>query len=217
MATQSVTTALRDCTIKEKALNQNNNEETFDQTDFLSSPATIDAHGLYSGLVEPAEVDQENNNNNKTSSSKRKNQKDSKRLQTKSVLSSSENVSSGDTDATTLSRGSNVWKYATREAGTDFSICCLCADNKRISSNNGSTSTLRKHLISVHNLHHLALPTKKNESTKSSISLNKKRELDNLLVNCVVKDGRTFNDLQKSGLKKVLHELVPGTFISTNI
>lgn len=86
-----------------------------------------------------------------------------------------------------------------------------------MSTNNGSTSTLRKHLISVHNLNHLALPTKKNQATKSSITLNKKRELDNLLVNCVVKDGRTFSDLQKSGLKKVLHELVPGMFISANI
>lgn len=78
---QSVTTALRDCTIKESAHNQNVDKENFDQIDILSSPTTIDAHDLYSGLVESDGIDQENNNNNnKKSSSKWKKQKDSKRL-----------------------------------------------------------------------------------------------------------------------------------------
>ena len=58
MASQSVTAALRDCTIKEKACKQNNNNnKNFNQIDFLSSPATIAAHGLSSGLVQPGGVD----------------------------------------------------------------------------------------------------------------------------------------------------------------
>lgn len=214
MASQSMTTAFRDIAIKENGRNQNN-KENFDQIHFLSSPVTIDENDF--DLFEPVALGQESNNNNKRNNSKQKKQKSSKRLQSKPVLSSSENILAVNTDVTTLSCRSKVWKYAIRDADKDFSTCCLCDDNKRISTNNGSTSTLRKHLISVHNLHHLALPTKRKESTKPSISLNKKRDLDDLFINCIIKDGRTFNDLQKPGLKKVLDELVPGMFISTNI
>jgi hypothetical protein len=74
MASQSVAAALGDCTIKEKAGNQNNDIQNFDQIDALSSPTTVDAHGLFLGLVESVENEKENNSNN-GSSSKRKNKK----------------------------------------------------------------------------------------------------------------------------------------------
>ncbi|CAM2728392.1 unnamed protein product [Rotaria socialis] len=54
---------------------------------------------------------------------------------------------------------SNVWKYAVRDSNPNFAICSLCKEHRRISTNNGSTSTLRKHLIIKHNLKELTLST----------------------------------------------------------
>lgn len=213
MSYSSMSTAFVDITLNENVRNENNNNKDFDQIHLLSSPETTGGNDLNVDFYEPTEVYRENNNISRRINSKQKNQKSTKRLQSKPVLSSLENISLVDSNVTILSHRSEVWKYAIQDANKDFATCCLCDDNKRISTNNGSTSTLRKHLISVHNLHHLALPAKKNESTKSSISLNKKRELDGLLVNCIIKDGRTFNDFQKAGLKNVFDELASGMFI----
>jgi hypothetical protein len=114
--------------------------------------------------------------------------------------------------AAAVSHSSQVWQYAIRCPNSNYSTCRLCPDNKQISTNNGSTSTLRKHLISKHNIHVLVLTNDKRKSTKSSISINKKRELHDLFINCIIRDGRTFNDLHKPGMKKILQELIPGKF-----
>ena len=86
MALKLIATAVRDCTTKEKHNNENNNNEELDQTDLLSSPATINGYHSDSKLVEVCEIDQESNN---TTSCKFKNKKNLKRLQNKPVLSSS--------------------------------------------------------------------------------------------------------------------------------
>jgi len=116
------------------------------------------------------------------------------------------------TNETVVSHSSQVWQYAIRCPNSNYSTCRLCPDNKQISTNNGSTSTLRKHLIAKHNIHELVLTNDKRKSTKSSISINKKRELHDLFINCIIRDGRTFNDLHKPGMKKILQELIPGKF-----
>jgi hypothetical protein len=89
----------------------------------------------------------------------------------------------------------------------------LCPDNKRISTSNGSTSTLRRHLILHHDKHELILSSKKRKHTQSTFSEIKKQELHNLIINCFIRDGRTFNDFEKPGAKKLLQELVPGKII----
>jgi hypothetical protein len=117
-----------------------------------------------------------------------------------------------ETATAVVSHSSQVWQYAIRCPNSNYSTCRLCPDNKQISTNNGSTSTLRKHLIAKHNIHELVLTNDKRKSTKSSISINKKRELHDLFINCIIRDGRTFNDLHKPGMKKILQELIPGKF-----
>lgn len=108
---------------------------------------------------------------------------------------------------------SKVWQYAIRDKNINFATCRLCSDNKRISTNNGSTSTLRRHLILKHNKYELILPASKRKNSKPSPVDNiKKQELDHLVICCIIRDGRTFNDFEKFGIKKLFQQLVPGKF-----
>ncbi|CAF3910994.1 unnamed protein product [Rotaria sp. Silwood1] len=125
-------------------------------------------------------------------------------------------VLSDKTNLKTISRASQVWRYAVRHADPNYAVCCLCKDNKRISTNNGSTSTLRKHLIFKHNMRELILPHQQRKCKYSSTNITNKKQLHELLISCVIRDGRTFNDFQKSGFKKVLQELVPGHYFPAN-
>ena len=79
-----------------------------------------------------------------------------------------------DLTARTLIQSLQVWQYTVHCSNFRFSICCLCPNDKEISINNGSTSTLRKHSITKHQLHELALPSKKCKRVTSSFDSNKK-------------------------------------------
>ncbi|CAF3993413.1 unnamed protein product [Rotaria sordida] len=61
-------------------------------------------------------------------------------------------ISRNSDDLTTAisAQSSQVWQYTIRCPNSNFSICCLCPNDKKISTNNGSTSTLRRHLITKH-------------------------------------------------------------------
>ncbi|CAF1509065.1 unnamed protein product [Adineta steineri] len=114
------------------------------------------------------------------------------------------------TNETTVVQKSKVWQYATRCLNSNFAICLLCSNNKKISTNNGSTSTLRRHLISHHQMHELILPGDKRKRISSSIKDEESQHLHELFIKCIVRDGRTFNDLQKVGMKNVLQQIIPG-------
>ncbi|CAM4822508.1 unnamed protein product [Rotaria magnacalcarata] len=109
-----------------------------------------------------------------------------------------------------LSRISEVWKYAIREDDPNYATCCLCKEYKRISTNNGSTSTLRRHLILKHKLKDLILPNIKTKRSTLSMDPIRKQQLHNLSVDCIVRDSRTFNDFEKPGIKRLLQEFIPG-------
>jgi hypothetical protein len=195
MASQSIISPLAGCTIMNELNDENNcNNDVGD-----SNRINLDkGHQQIDNEI----AESHSNNKNKFTAARKK-----------SILTSTENVSSITTEETTMAQSSQVWQYANRCPGTNYSTCCLCPDKKRISTNNGSTSTLRKHLISKHQLHDLALPPAKRKRTVSSITNDKKQHLHGLFIKCIVRDGRTFNDFQKPGMKKVLEELIPGKFI----
>ena len=109
-----------------------------------------------------------------------------------------------------MPRLSEVWKYAVRENDLNYAICCLCKEYTRISTHNGSTSTLRRHLILKHNLKELILSSSKNKRAKFSIDPIRKQQLHNLSIDCIIRDSRIFNDLQKPGIKRLLQEIIPG-------
>ncbi|CAF1488687.1 unnamed protein product [Adineta ricciae] len=99
---------------------------------------------------------------------------------------------------------SNVWAYAKKISKEK----ALCACKIYIKTPNGSTSTLRKHLIQKHNLIHLQPPSNPRTRTNSSISRDKKNRLDHLAYMAIFEDGRTFGDLRKNGMSKFLNEAV---------
>ncbi|CAF3969746.1 unnamed protein product, partial [Adineta steineri] len=71
----------------------------------------------------------------------------------------------------------SVWQYAVRDDNPNYSVCCLCSDNKRISTHNGSTTTLRKQLILKHNKADLVLSHIKRQRNKMLLNPIKKQEL----------------------------------------
>ncbi|CAF5016027.1 unnamed protein product [Rotaria sp. Silwood1] len=187
MISKTILTPITDCTNNDA----NNNEPA--QTDSLSSYKPAYVYDSDAELVEVREVHHQNNN--------------------KTNYKSNENVLSDTTNETKLLRSSAVWQYAVRDDNRNYATCCLCPDNKRISTNNGSTTTLRKHLIAKHNKLDLILPNSKRKHNKTLFNPIKKQQLHHMLIGCIIRDGRTFNDFEKAGIKKILQVLVPGKFI----
>ncbi|CAF1422681.1 unnamed protein product [Didymodactylos carnosus] len=99
-------------------------------------------------------------------------------------------------------------KHAQRVIGNaGVAKCGLCDDEIKIS--NKSTTSLRYHLIVKQDKSELKLKTMK-QKQKCDISLDKKQELDDLCVHCIIKDGRSFGDLKKHGILKLLRAMIPG-------
>ena len=150
-------------------------------------------------------------NSNKSSSSHSNSKKRSKVSHNSIASTQANQVLSDKTNTIPTVFTSNVWQYAIRgENKSNYAVCCLCPDNKRISTNIGSTSTLRMHLILQHGKHDLVLQNKKRRTTGTTIDSLKKRGLHQLCVSSTIRDGRTFNDFEKHGIKKLLQEVMPG-------
>lgn len=102
---------------------------------------------------------------------------------------------------------SNVWRYAKKNS-KDKSQCNLC--KVYIKTPGGSTTTLRKHLVTIHDLVQLTLEANPRVKIDTSISPEQKLRLDYLANVAIFEDGRTFGDLRKSGISKFLAEAIPG-------
>ena len=102
---------------------------------------------------------------------------------------------------------SSVWTHATKIT-PETARCNKCG--KTMKTVNGSTSSLRKHLLVQHSL--VPSPPRKAGARKKTTSLSneKKSRLDHLLKLATFEDGRSFGDFRKSGMSKFLAEAVPG-------
>ncbi|CAF1610488.1 unnamed protein product, partial [Adineta ricciae] len=104
---------------------------------------------------------------------------------------------------------SKVWLYATKftdhDSDSQQASCHLC--DYTCSCNSHSTSTIRQHLISKHSKADLVI--EKQNSSKSKMSEALKQKLHQLCYAAIVKDSRSFNDLNKSGIKAVFKKLCP--------
>lgn len=77
-----------------------------------------------------------------------------------------------------------------------------------------STSSIRRHLRLKHKIEgfeekHVDLSEQNNEFNQ--LSMDKKRALQSLAVNAIIEDGRSFNDLNKPGIAKLLNGLLDGS------
>ena len=87
--------------------------------------------------------------------------------------------------------------------------CNKC--NAILSRKNGATSGLRKHLFQVHKLDSFSIDVSQNPQPKLyHISTEEKKKIDSLLINCIVQDGLSFDDMKRPGMLKVLTYLAPG-------
>jgi hypothetical protein len=77
-----------------------------------------------------------------------------------------------------------------------------------------SDANLRSHLANHHNMPEVLLPSqirrKNGESFKGKLPYGEKRKLDYELINCIIKDSRTFNDFNKPGMRRFLNAIKPG-------
>ena len=106
-----------------------------------------------------------------------------------------------------IRKESSVWQDAVRADNNDAAMCKLC--NAQIKTTNWSTSGLRKHLTQVHKLPTIEpnVPSK-----KFDISTALKNELHALVINAIIKDGRSFNDFRRPGMINFLTKAIPGNY-----
>ncbi|CAF1229855.1 unnamed protein product [Adineta steineri] len=110
---------------------------------------------------------------------------------------------------------SSVWNYFKRVSinGVNRAECLQKECGKTFSLVNWSTSALFKHLRDIHKIENL----KKNTNGRviigriqHKLSKAQKKKLDSLAIEAIIKDGRSFNDFNKTGLKRFLQYAIPG-------
>lgn len=114
-----------------------------------------------------------------------------------------------DTNETQIDddNSANLWHYMTKQQN-EKAKCNIC--NKILSRQNGSTSGLRKHLFQVHKIESFGVISGNSRSKSSEISIEQKQILDSILINCIIQDGRGFDDMRRPGMLKVFNHLAPG-------
>ena len=102
---------------------------------------------------------------------------------------------------------SGVWKYVKKD-GEDKAKCNLCA--AILSRKNCGTTGLRKHLLQVHQLQQFAVCSTRKRTMAKRVSVEREKQLDSLVIRCIIEDGRSFGDMRRPGLLKLFNSLVPG-------
>ncbi|CAF1435898.1 unnamed protein product [Didymodactylos carnosus] len=118
----------------------------------------------------------------------------------------------GITDPTT---SSSMWKHFTRNEERAKVKCNLCTINsKEFKTKTENTSACRRHLFSVHYLKEFAPASDMN--AQLSITPLEKRELNQLCIEGIIEDGRSFEDLRRSGMMKIINGLLPDNYFDTH-
>ena len=111
-----------------------------------------------------------------------------------------------------VGKRSKVWQYF-KQIIVDGVLKAEYLDNDcqmQLLTPNMSTTTLRRHLYYVHNLNEFKPIAKSSRKHKrSKISIHVKKQLDQLVIEAVVRDARCFTDFDKPGLKKLLEFAIP--------
>lgn len=83
-----------------------------------------------------------------------------------------------------------------------------------VSRKDQSTSGIRKHLCSKHKMKQFEEKKIRRAQPKKidSLPVEEKKKLKELALNCILEDGRSFDDLRKSGIMKLFNGLMEGMF-----
>jgi hypothetical protein len=126
-----------------------------------------------------------------------------------------EDIQESNTTKQAYKPRSPVWRYFKRVTINEINRaqCLVDGCSKILSMPNWSTSALYKHLRYVHKIDNL----KKRSNGRvivgrvvHKLTRTKKKKLDHLALEAIIKDGRSFNDFNKSGLKRFLQYAIPG-------
>lgn len=118
--------------------------------------------------------------------------------------SGSANVSETEKDPTR----SLVWDHATK-MDNEKATCHKC--QREIGCKGHSTSGLRRHLYSCLGLQQFKTGNGRSGIRKrTELSATVVRKFNSLVYDCIIKDGRSFGDLRKPGLARLLSEMLPG-------
>jgi len=104
---------------------------------------------------------------------------------------------------------STLWHYLKKE-DNEKARCTKCG--KILSRKNGATSGLRKHLFQVHKIESFGITHENSRSKPAAFSAEEKKKIDSILINCIVQDGRSFDDMRRPGMLKVFNHLAPGSY-----
>ena len=113
----------------------------------------------------------------------------------------------------TIDKKSKVWDYFKQVIVNGILKAECLHDNCKIqlSMPNMSTTSLRRHLHNVHRLDEFKIYKKDlHKNRKKKLPPQVKKQLDELLIEAVVRDARPFTDFDKPGLKKFLQYALPG-------
>lgn len=105
-------------------------------------------------------------------------------------------------------KSSTIWQYAIQSDDRSYAKCLLC--NKQITTGNWSTSSVRRHLVKIHNKVELILPHVEIKRNSSIIKKEVKEKLHQLCVEAIIRGSLPFNTFYKPGLSKLMQEAVPG-------
>ena len=116
-------------------------------------------------------------------------------------------TSATDRPKTVANRTSNVWDYM-RFDGSDKARCEICGII--LSRKNGGTTGLRKHLVGIHKITSVSLSSVKKRSRPIDLPIAEQKKLDSLIVRCIIEDGRSFGDMRRSGIFRLINHFSPG-------
>ena len=98
-----------------------------------------------------------------------------------------------------------VWRYATK-LQNGKAKCHNC--NREIACKDHSTTGLHRHLHRCINISKFT--SSSGNSFKSSVRNDVKKKLNELVFKCIIEDGRSFGDLRKPGITRLLDQILPG-------
>ncbi|CAF3965061.1 unnamed protein product, partial [Rotaria sp. Silwood1] len=141
---------------------------------------------------------------NQSSSSSYSNNKTLNTTNTEETFDQQQVTDTTRIDNNVLPIKSEVWNYATK-LPNGKAKCKSC--NREIACKDHSTTGLRRHLDRC-------MKTSKflsNNSTifNKSINIQMKKKLHELVYQCIIQDGRSFDDLRKPGMSRLLQEIIP--------
>ncbi|CAF4999278.1 unnamed protein product, partial [Rotaria sp. Silwood1] len=142
---------------------------------------------------------------NQSSSSSYSNNKTLNTTNTEETFDQQQVTDTTRIDNNVLPIKSEVWNYATK-LPNGKAKCKSC--NREIACKDHSTTGLRRHLDRC-------MKTSKFLSNNSTIfnkpiNIQMKKKLHELVYQCIIQDGRSFDDLRKPGMSRLLQEIIPG-------